>query len=113
MTHRALDLPAEGPAAPPRTNGELIFDAPWQSRVFGMTVKLHEDGLFEWSEFQESLIAAVAAHEAELRDAEAYDYWSCWLEAFRVLAAEKHWFDGELLAQRETAFARRPHGHYH
>ena len=31
-----------GQAALPRKNGELVFDEPWQGRVFGMAVALHE-----------------------------------------------------------------------
>ena len=33
-------LDTEGPAAPPRANGELVFTAPWQSRIFGTTMHL-------------------------------------------------------------------------
>jgi hypothetical protein len=29
-------LDVDGIADPPRRNGELIFEAPWQSRVFGL-----------------------------------------------------------------------------
>ena len=32
----------EGAAALPRKNGELVFEEPWQGRVFGMAVALHE-----------------------------------------------------------------------
>ena len=40
-------LPDETPGAPPRSNGELVFAAPWESRLFGMTLALHEAGRFE------------------------------------------------------------------
>ena len=33
-----------GAAAPPRSNGELVFEAPWESRSFGMAVALSEPG---------------------------------------------------------------------
>ena len=51
--HLAID----GPAAPPRSNGELVFAAHWESRAFGMAVSLHEAGAFEWATFQAALIA--------------------------------------------------------
>ena len=35
----------EGVAAPPRANGELVFAAPWESRVFGVTMALREAGV--------------------------------------------------------------------
>jgi hypothetical protein len=32
--------------APPRDNGELTFEAPWQGRAFGMAVALQEKESF-------------------------------------------------------------------
>ena len=81
--HRLLaDL--GGVSAVPRRNGELVFDAPWQGRVFGMAVALSELGLFPWEEFRQALIREVAA--AEARGGE-FRYYEAWLAAFeRVLA---------------------------
>ena len=56
-------LDAEGPAAPPRRNGELVFDAPWESRLFGLTLALHRAGLFEWDEFRRLLIDEIETWE--------------------------------------------------
>ena len=50
-----------GPAAIPRRNGEPVFNEPWESRIFGAAVALCEQGLFEWDEFRERLIAEIAA----------------------------------------------------
>jgi cobaltochelatase CobN len=73
-----------GTTAVPRRNGELVFDAPWQGRVFGMAVALSEQGLFAWEEFRQALIREVAA--AEARGGE-FRYYDAWLAAFeRVLA---------------------------
>ena len=49
----------DDPAAPPRANGELVFAAPWESRVFGLAAALRERGLFSWDEFRAELIAAI------------------------------------------------------
>jgi nitrile hydratase accessory protein len=49
----------EGSAAIPRSNGEPTFDAPWQSRAFGMVVSLHESGLYPWEEFKTLLIEEI------------------------------------------------------
>ena len=74
-----------GAAAVPRRNGELVFEAPWQGRVFGMAVALSEQGLFPWEEFRQALIVEVAA--AEARGGE-FRYYDAWLAAFeRVLRA--------------------------
>ncbi len=91
---RPLDVPAgscadtgpkpvvaglDGDAALPRRNGELVFEAPWQARVFGMAVALSEQGLFPWEEFRQALIVEVAA--AEARGGE-FRYYEVWLAAF-------------------------------
>ena len=106
------ELPDDGPAAPPRSNGELVFAAPWESRIFGITLALREAGRFEWPEFQARLIAAIARHERESVH-DAYDYYACWLEAFRALAADKGWIDPTVLEELERELAARPTGHDH
>jgi cobaltochelatase CobN len=75
-----------GRAAVPRRNGELVFEEPWQGRVFGMAVALHEQGLYEWEEFRQSLIAHVAA--AETRGG-PFVYYEVWLATFEELLARR------------------------
>jgi nitrile hydratase accessory protein len=83
----------------PRRNGELVFEAPWQGRVFGMAVALSEQGLFPWEEFRQALIAEVAA--AEVRGG-GFRYYDAWLAAFeRVLTARGAVSGAEI---EETAF---------
>jgi nitrile hydratase accessory protein len=83
-----------GLAGVPRQNGELVFAAPWQGRVFGMAVALSEEDLVPWEEFRQALIAAVAA--AESRGGE-FHYYEAWLAAFeRVLGARGLVGAGEL-----------------
>jgi len=65
-----------GPAALPRRNGELVFEAPWQGRVFGMALAVVERLGVPWAEFQRRLIAEIAAHP----DAPYYDSWLAALE---------------------------------
>lgn len=69
-----------GAAAPPRRNGELVFDAPWQGRAFGTALALVQRLGLPWSEFQRHLIAAIAAHP----DAPYYDSWVTALERLVV-----------------------------
>jgi cobaltochelatase CobN len=75
----------DGAAALPRRNGELVFEEPWQGRAFGMAVALHEQGLFEWEEFRQELIARIAAVEAT---GGPFEYYEIWLATFeRILTA--------------------------
>jgi nitrile hydratase accessory protein len=104
----------EGPLAPPRRNGELVFDTLWESRVFGMTMALYEAGAFRWEEFRDRLIAAIAAWErAHHPDDSGYRYWDCWLAAFEQLVADKELCPADALADRVAALNLRPPGHDH
>jgi len=73
-------------AAVPRRNGELVFDEPWQGRVFGMAVALSEQGRLPWEEFRQALIAEIAV--AEGRGGE-FRYYHAWLAAFERVLAER------------------------
>ena len=109
-----LPLDAEGPAAPPRRNGELVFAAPWESRLFGLTLSLHRAGRFAWEEFRALLIEEIRAWEAAHpgRDAE-WSYYARWQAALeRLLAAKGLCASGELGARARTFAARHP-GHDH
>jgi cobaltochelatase CobN len=73
-------------AGVPRKNGELVFDAPWQARVFGMAVALSEESRYDWEEFRRELIRAVAETEAR---GGAFEYYEAWLLAFERVLARK------------------------
>ena len=112
MRERERVLPEDGPGSPPRVNGELVFSAPWEGRIFGLTLALFESGRFEWPEFQSRLVQAIRRHEAD-RGEGTYQYYGCWLEAFRELATEKGWLDPVQLDSLERDLASRPPGHDH
>ena len=60
---RVADM--EGPAALPRENGELVFEAPWEGRAFGIAVALAEQGRYEWEDFRQWLIGVINAVRGE------------------------------------------------
>ena len=109
----AAELPITGPAAPPRANGELVFAAPWESRLFGMTLALVESGAFAWSEFQHELVTAIRAWEATAAPGDAYHYYERWQEALERLLARTAICSRADLESRAGAFAERPPGHDH
>jgi nitrile hydratase accessory protein len=76
----------DGGAAVPRRNGELVFEEPWQGRVFGMTLALSERGLFAWEEFRQELIRQIAAAE---RQGGPFRYYEAWLAAFESIVATR------------------------
>ena len=76
----------EDSIALPRSNGELVFEAPWEGRAFGMAVALIEDKQYEWSEFQGRLAEEIA--EAE-RTGASSTYYERWLASLERLMLEK------------------------
>ena len=86
----------QGAAALPRRNGELVFEAPWQGRVFGIALAVVRRLGVDWSEFQRRLIAAIAEHP----DAPYYD---CWVAALERLILDHRLVDA---AELEHAVAR-------
>ena len=95
----------------PRKNGELVFDAPWESRAFGLAMTLHGGGVFDWEEFRRHLIRAVAEAEAEAE--EPYSYYRCWLLALERVLDDKGVLGGEELLARARELQDRPAGHDH
>ncbi|SVA93675.1 uncharacterized protein METZ01_LOCUS146529, partial [marine metagenome] len=98
-------LDQDGPAAPPRTNGELVFESPWESRLFGLTMSLHEAGLFDWEEFRSLLIEAIGIWDAERHPEEDWSYYEHWEAAFEKLLAKKNFCASAELDGRVAAFS--------
>lgn len=106
-------LDVDGPAAPPRSNGELMFGEPWESRAFGLALALNDAGAFEWEDFRGQLIAAVGEWEREHDEGECWSYYRCWLTALeRVLVARGVVSVGDLTV-RARELQARPAGHDH
>ena len=64
----------------PRRNGELAFDAPWQSTVFALAAAVIEHAFGGDREpFRQQLIAAIAAQPGR-------PYWESWTAALEALA---------------------------
>ena len=76
-------------AALPRKSGELVFHDDWERRAFALAVSLAEQGLFEWMEFQQELIASVAEAERDDPQHPARGYYESWLVSLERLLARK------------------------
>ena len=107
----ALTLDIEGLAAPPRLNGELVFDEPWEGRSFAMAAALAEGGLFSWDEFRDHLIAAIGRWESD--PVGEYRYYERWQEALEAIVEERAVVAGSEVDDRAAAYAARPPGHDH
>jgi nitrile hydratase accessory protein len=88
-------LPIEGPARPPRDNGELVFGAPWERDLFGLTMAILDKRFFTWDEFQGRLVEAIG--RCEMSGA-PFRYYACWAEALEGLLLDKQLLDAATLA---------------
>lgn len=113
MSAEPAHLPVDGPAAPPRDNGELVFAAPWESRAFGLAFALSDQGLFTWEEFQQALITAIRSWEQHHAPGECWSYYRCWLQALESLVAERKVVTVAEVDARSAELAHRTPGHDH
>ena len=104
----------DGPAAPPRENGELVFAEPWESRAFGVAVALHDAGIVDFEAFRARLIAAIGEWGREHEGAGEYRYYERWLTALeRTLLATQLVDAAALDAARESVEREWDHDHDH
>jgi nitrile hydratase accessory protein len=99
-----------------------VFDEPWKAKVFAMTVRLHERGLFTWPEWADALGAEIATGNAATGSAATgsspgagNSYYEHWLRALEALLDRKGVASPDELARYSAAWgraaARTPHGH--
>lgn len=98
-------LDIDGPAAPPRVNGELAFAEPWERRLFGVTMAL-TPSTFAYADFRERLMARIA-------DEPHRPYWRSWEVALEDLLHSVGSVEPAELQARQAQLLARPHGHDH
>ena len=98
--------------AVPRRNGELVFEAPWEGRVFGMAVALSDDHIYPWDDFRDRLVSEIAAAEEHGDDS---GYYERWLASFERLLLETGVLSADELDERTAEFVTGlwdEHEHY-
>ena len=86
----------DGAAALPRKNGELVFQAPWQGRAFGLAVVLNEKGAYAWDEFRTGLVGEIAKGRPE--------YYESWVNALESLLLARSIVTRHEVAERTAEF---------
>jgi len=71
----------DGTEALPRQNGELVFQAPWEGRAFGLAVVLNEKGAYRWNIFRTRLVERIASG--------CPNYYENWLSALETVLVER------------------------
>ncbi|MBP1154084.1 MULTISPECIES: nitrile hydratase accessory protein [unclassified Paenibacillus] len=80
----------EGKSALPRKNGELVFQEPWEGKIFAMAVALDKKGLYVWNDFRDKLAEEITKAEKNdpNHETEKY-YYEHWQTALEKLLIEK------------------------
>ena len=112
MTAVLPELDVDGPAAPPRSNGELVFAEPWQGRAFGLVMALTERGVLSYDAFRHALVERITAQEQASPTGQSH-YYQCWLEALEQVLATAAVVSAADIDVRTAALAARPPGHDH
>lgn len=83
-------LPPTGPLAdlPCDAQGP-IFAQPWQAQAFAITLRLHEQGLFTWAEWADSLSQAIRQAQARGDPDLGDTYYDHWVSALERLLVDK------------------------
>ena len=98
-----LPMPTQDEHAP-------VFSEPWQAQAFAMTVHLHAQGLFTWSEWAQALTAQIKAAAQD----DGSQYYQHWLDALEHMVLRKQVGTVDQLHALEHAWEaaaeRTPHG---
>jgi nitrile hydratase accessory protein len=113
VTTATLQLDVDGPAAPPRSNGELVFAEPWEGRAFGLTMALVHGEVLDYEAFRTALIERIAAWEAAPPPGQEFRYYRCWLAALEQVLGRAGLVSTDDVLRRSVEFAARPAGHDH
>jgi nitrile hydratase accessory protein len=82
-------LIAQLPDRAVRTAGdEVAFDSAWEIRAFALAVAAHQNGQYDWEQFQSALIDSI--HEWEQHDTgqQPWYYYDHWLNALESLLTD-------------------------
>ena len=108
----AADL-RHSPALPRDADGP-VFREPWEAAAFAMAVRLHEQGVFTWTEWAEALAAEITAAQRQGDPDLGDTYYRHWLAALERLASAKGVVTpAEMTARRDAwdrAVRATPHG---
>jgi nitrile hydratase accessory protein len=89
------------PDRPPREDGTLKFSCEWERTAFGVALALSRDGLFEWEDFRQHLIATIGAwEERHETDDPSWNYYDQWLAALEAMVVSSGLISREEITRR-------------
>jgi nitrile hydratase accessory protein len=102
-----------GLSSPPSANGEVLFDAPWELRIFTLATALAESGDLAWPALQTALIRRIEDWQTRHTHDDPYPYFELFAEALIQVLVSTHQVDAQLLNQLSAELATRPVNHDH
>ena len=98
----------------PLDEADIKFAEPWQAQVFALTLHLHQQGLFSWTQWAEHLSKSIKNDTTESIENYTTAYYLQWLNALEEICMLKTGLTStQLLDKRnawETAYLHTPHG---
>ena len=91
-----------------------VFEQPWHAQLFALTVQLHRDGCFEWSDWGQLLGATLKQHGVSKQLNGGDDYFNSWLAAVEILLVDLKISTPKQIEDMRAAWAQAylhtPHG---
>lgn len=91
--------------------GEPVFSEPWAAEVFALTVQLHQNDVFSWSQWTEAL--SLQLNKPGRCDL-GTDYFDCWCDALCKLLVDHGILEARQIAEMQASWKRAaaatPHG---
>jgi nitrile hydratase accessory protein len=96
-----------------RSNGELLFESPWEARAFGLAVALNENGAYAWSDFSQGLAHQIASEESTASATTYYEHWLATLENLVIANGLVTPAEIEAMMQQQALLDDHDHDHDH
>ncbi len=98
-----------------KAEDQIVFQNPWHSQLFAITVQLSEKGNFNWKEFVEVLGEHLKKQRSLTKNLDgSNDYFYCWLQALEEILIIKQISNQDtLMFLKEDwtqAYMSTPHG---
>jgi nitrile hydratase accessory protein len=98
----------------PELDGAPVFREPWEAHAFAMVVRLHERGLFTWTQWAATLADEIARAQRAGDPDTGETYYHHWLRTLERLVAESGAASMDEQERTRAAWrhaaARTPHG---
>ena len=98
-----------------KTDNQIVFQSPWHSQLFAITVQLSESGNFSWKEFVDFFgksLNRARIHNENLDGND--DYFNSWLVALEEIIVTKEIANSKILSVLKNdwinAYLSTPHG---